>query len=164
MADSINISIEGLSDLQAKLSQLSTKDADTAIRKALRAGAEIERDAISERAPIKDTTGGVLPDGALANDIVIKMTRDDQGNRMAVVGPDKYTAWIAAFVEYGHRQVTGGRSRLLKNGKTKGPGVQVGDVPEHPFIRPAFESSEQRVADVMATTLAAEIERLGNRK
>jgi HK97 gp10 family phage protein len=157
MADGISIQLEGLSELQAKLDELSTKQADAAIRKALKAGGEIERAAISERAPIKDTTGGSLPDGALANDIVVKINRSDQGNLYAVVGPDKYTAWVARFVEYGHRLVRGGRSRLLKNGKTRGPGTQVGTVPEHPFIRPAFESTRQEVVDVMCQTLADEI-------
>jgi HK97 gp10 family phage protein len=157
MADGISIRVEGLSELQAKLEELSTKQADTAIRAALKAGAEVERVAISERAPIKDTTGGSLPDGALANDIVVKIKRSDQGFLYAVVGPDKYTAHVARWVEYGHRLVRGGRSRLLKNGKTGGPGSQVGTVPEHPFIRPAFESTRQEVVDVMCQTLADEI-------
>ena len=157
MSDGISISVEGLSELQAKLDQLSTKQADTAIRNALKAGAEIERAAISERAPIKDTTGGSLPDGALANDIVIRVKRSAAGFLYAVVGPDTYTAFVARMVEYGHRLVRGGRSRLLANGKTKGPGTQVGTVPAYPFIRPAFESTQQEVLDVMCQTLADEI-------
>jgi HK97 gp10 family phage protein len=155
--DGISISVEGLSELQAKLDQLSTKQADTAIRKSLQAGAEIERAAISERAPIKDTTGGSLPDGALANDIVVKIKRSAQGSLYAVVGPDTYTAFVARLVEYGHRLVRGGRSRLLANGKTKGPGTQVGTVDAHPFIRVAFEATQQEVVDVMCQTLADEI-------
>jgi HK97 gp10 family phage protein len=162
--DGISISVSGLSELQAKLDDLSTKQADACIRKALRAGAEIEQAAISERAPIKDSTGGTLPDGALKNDIVIKMTRDEQGNRMAVVGPDKYTAHVARWVEYGHRAVTGGYNTKLANGKTRGPGkVAAEDVPEHPFIRPAFEATEQAVATAMSTTLAEEIEKAAQR-
>jgi HK97 gp10 family phage protein len=157
MADGISISVEGLSDLQSKLTELSTKQADAAIRKALKAGAEIERAAISERAPIKDTTGGSLPDGALANDTVVKIKRSQQGNLYAVVGPDTYTAHVARWVEYGHRGVEGGRSQLLANGKTKGPGTHTHDVPEHPFIRPAFESTRLEVVDAMCQTLADEI-------
>lgn len=157
MSDGISVSVEGLSELQAKLDQLSTKQADTAIRNALKAGAEIERAAISERAPIKDTTGGILPDGALKNDIVVKIKRSQQGGLYAVVGPDSYTEFVAKMVEYGHRLVRGGRSRLLANGKTKGPGTQVGTVDAHPFIRPAFEATQQEVVDVMCQTLADEI-------
>jgi HK97 gp10 family phage protein len=156
--DGFSISIEGLSDLQAKLTDLSTKQADAATRKALKAGAAIEQAALIEYAPIKVGTGGAIPDGALKNDIVVKMRRDEQGNQTAVVGPDKYTAWIGRLFEYGHRSVTGGYSRKLANGNTRGPGKEIGDVPEHPWVRPAFESSQQAVADAMATTLAAEIE------
>jgi HK97 gp10 family phage protein len=157
--DGFSISIEGLSDLQATLTDLSTKQADAAIRKALKAGAAIEQAALIEYAPVKvEGAGGAYPAGALKNDIVVKMTRDQQGNQIAVVGPDKLTRRLGTWVEYGHRQVTGGYSRKLANGKTRGPGKQIGDVPQHPWVRPAFESSQQAVADAMATTLATEIE------
>ncbi|MCU1251533.1 MAG: phage protein gp10 family [Edaphobacter sp.] len=162
--DGFSISIEGLSDLQAKLDDLSTKAAERAIRAALRAGAAVEQAAIIERAPVKDGTGGMLPEGALKSDIVVKMTRDEQGTILAVVGPAKLTKHVARWVEYGHRNVRGGVSRLLRNGKSKGPGSQIGDVPAHPFIRPAYEASRQAVADTICTTLATEIEAASKRK
>ncbi len=90
-----------LSELQAKLSDLGDKAADRAIRAALRAGAEIEQVAISERAPIKDRTGGTLPDGALKNDIVIRIKKDQFGGLSATIGPDKLTKHVAGWVEYG---------------------------------------------------------------
>jgi HK97 gp10 family phage protein len=158
--DGISISVEGLSELQATLEDLSTKQADTCIRKALKAGASIEQAAIIERAPIKvEGAGGAFPAGALANDIVVRMTRDEQGNLMAVIGPDKLTRRLASWVEYGHRLVRGGYSRKLANGKTRGPGSEVGTVPAYPFIRPAYEATQQAVTDAMATTLATEIEK-----
>jgi HK97 gp10 family phage protein len=152
--DGISIDIEGLSDLQAKLDDLGTKAAERAIRAALKAGAAIEQAAIIERAPIKDGTGGMLPEGALKSDIVIKMSRDDQGTILAIVGPAKLTKFVARLVEYGHRNVRGGVSRLLRNGKSKGPGSHIGDVPAHPFIRPAYEATRQEVANAICTTLA----------
>ncbi|WP_213805758.1 HK97-gp10 family putative phage morphogenesis protein [Granulicella sp. dw_53] len=163
--EGFSIGIEGLSELQTKLNDLGTKAAERAIRKALRAGAEIEQAAISERAPVKVGTGGLLPNGALKNDIVVRMKRDDQGSLVAIVTPDKYTAHVARWVEYGHRMVTGGYSRLLPDGRTRGPGKAADeDVPEHPFIRPAFEATEQEVAAVMTTTLIEEIEKEASRK
>ncbi len=161
--DGISISIEGLSDLQAKLDDLGTKAAERAIRAALRAGAAVEQAAIVERAPIKDGTGGMLPEGALKSDIVVKMSRDEQGGIIAIVGPDKLTKWVARLVEYGHRSVRGGISRIVK-GKAKGPGSVIGDVPAHPFIRPAYEASRQEVANAICTTLATEIEAASARK
>jgi HK97 gp10 family phage protein len=162
--DSISIEVKGLEELKSKLDQLSTKEADAAIRKALRAGAAIEQAAIAERAPVKVDTGGTLPEGALKSDIVVKMTRDGQGNIAAIVGPDKLTSHVARWVEYGHRLVRDGYSRVLANGKTKGSGKQVGNVPAHPFIRPAFEATADEVAQTIASTLAAEIEKAANTK
>jgi HK97 gp10 family phage protein len=156
--DGFSIGVEGLEALQAKLTELSTKQAEKAIRKALRAGAEIEQAAIAERAPVKVGTGGILPDGALKNDIVIKMKKDD-GGIYVVVTPDKYTAYVAKWVEYGHRGVQGGKSRKNRKGGYSGPGVHTHDVPEHPFIRPAFEATKEEVAQAICTTLAEEIEK-----
>lgn len=162
--DSISYDIQGLSDVQKMLDNLTTKAADQCIRKALMAGAEIEQAAITERAPVKDTTGGRLPDGALKSDIVIKFKRDDNGTQYAVVGPDKLTKFVARLVEYGHRMVIGGRSRKLVNGKTRGPGKEVGMVEEHPFIRPAYESTRIEAANVIATTLADEVTKAAKKK
>lgn len=166
--DGISYEIQGLSDVQKMLDDLTTKAADRCIRKALKAGAEIEQAAIVERAPVKDTTGGMLPDGALKSDIVIKIKRDDDGVLNAVVGPDKLTAHVARWVEYGHRLVQGGRSKLIKSGKnagkTVGPGKEVGMVEEHPFIRPAYEATRTEVANAICTTLATEVEKASQRK
>jgi HK97 gp10 family phage protein len=162
--DGLTVEIQGLAELQAKLNDLSTKAADAAMRKALKAGAVIEQAAITERAPIKDGTGGILPDGALKNDIVFKIRRDDRGGMTAVVGPDKYTAHVARWVEYGHRLVRGGYSKKLADGSTRGPGKEVDQVPEHPFIRPAWEASREAVTTAITTTLAEEIEKAAARK
>jgi HK97 gp10 family phage protein len=162
--DGFSIDVEGLSALQAKLDDLGTTMADRAIRKALKAGALIEQAAIVERAPVKDVTGGILPPGALKSDIVIRMKKDASGANSAVVGPAKLTAHVARWVEYGHRLVVGGRSRVLRSGKTKGPGKQVGQVEAYPFIRPAYEASRAAVTEAICKTLAAEVDKAGNTK
>jgi HK97 gp10 family phage protein len=162
--DGLTVDIEGLADLQAKLTDLSTRQADNAMRTALKAGAVIEQAAISTAAPIKVGSGGILPDGALKNDIVVKIKRDTNGGLIATVGPDKYTAHVCRWVEYGHRLIRGGYSRLLANGKTRGPGEEVGTVEEHPFIRPAWEATREAVTTAITTTLAQEIEQAAARK
>jgi len=162
--DGLDIQISGLDELQAQLDDLGTKAAERCIRKALRAGAAIEQAAIVERAPVKVGDGGILPENALRNDIVVKVKREDDDSLSAVVGPDKFTAHVARWVEYGHRQVNGGYSRKTKSGKYRGPGKQIGDVPEHPFLRPAWEATQTEVTDTICTTLAAEIEQAAKRK
>lgn len=150
------ITIKGLTELKAKLASLSDKEGDACIRTALKAGAAIEQAAIEERAPVKDTTGGQLPPGALKADIGVSVRKAKSGNLYALVGPGKFTAHIARFVEYGHRIVRGGR--LRKGGK------HVGDVPAHPFIRTAYEATRDEVATTIATTLATEIEKASQKK
>jgi HK97 gp10 family phage protein len=164
MADGFTIGIEGLAELEKTLTDLSTKRADAAVRKALKAGAAIEQAAIvehflSRRKPKEQHRGGLLPEGAIENDIVVKMSRDEDGGIIAIVGPDKYTKTVARLVEYGHRIVTGGYNKLNRaTGKARGPGkVHAETVDASPFIRPAFEESRQEVANTMATVLAEEI-------
>jgi HK97 gp10 family phage protein len=164
MPDSVNIDIAGLTDVKAMLEDLGTQAGERAIRKALRAGAAIEKAAIEERAPIKIGKGGILPEGALANDITVTLTRRDQGNVAAIVQPGKLTRHVAEWVEYGHRQVTGGHSKKLANGNTRGPGVEVGQVDAHPFIRPAYEATAEEVATTIATVLTDEVTKAANRK
>jgi HK97 gp10 family phage protein len=170
MADGFSIGVTGLAELEKTLTELSTKQADAAVRKALKAGAEIEQAAIVEafrnrRQPKEPQRGGILPIGAIENDIVVKMKRDEQGNPIAVVGPDAFTERAARWVEYGHRIVTGGYNKLLPNGKTRGPGkVHDEEVEASPFIRPAFEATQQEVAETMATVLAEEITKAAAKK
>jgi HK97 gp10 family phage protein len=164
MPDGISIEVTGLKELQLKLDALTTKQANLCIRKALRAGGLIEKAAVEERAPVKDEPGGYLPAGALKADIIVHTTKDEQGAISAIVGPGKLTAHVARWVEYGHRMIRGGRSRLLPNGKTRGPGKQIGFVDAHPFIRPAYEATRQEVISTICTTLTTELEKAGNTK
>jgi len=80
------------------------------------------------------------------------------------IAAGKLTAHVARWVEYGHRMIRGGRSRLLPNGKTRGPGKQIGFVDAHPFIRPAYEATRQEVISTICTTLTTELEKAGNTK
>jgi hypothetical protein len=170
MADGVSIEIIGVAGVIDMLETLKTTAAERCIRKALRAGAAIEKDAIETLAPIRPVlpSGTALPPGALANDVTVSLKRSDEGEIIAVVHPGKLTAHVASWVEYGHRQVRGGASKLMADGSTKGDGVQIyvkpqkgqvglGTVPAHPYIRPAYESSLQAVTEAIATTLAEEV-------
>jgi HK97 gp10 family phage protein len=165
MADGLNISLEGLDALLDKLSAIEKPE--TAIRKALRNGGNIVNAAIVDRAPVKDTTGGSLPDGALKSDIVTRVRKQKDGEFTVTIGPDKLTSHVARWVEYGHRMVQGGKSRVLADGTVVGPGKQVyvgskstpglGIVPAHPFIRPAWEAVHTEATEAIVTTLVNEI-------
>ncbi|MBB6144714.1 HK97 gp10 family phage protein [Silvibacterium bohemicum] len=162
MADGLTIDIQGLDQLQQRLTEMGTTAADRCVRTALRAGAIIEQSAIVARTPVRPElpSGTALPIGAMAADIVIRNTRSDQGNLAAIVGPDSLTRHVALWVTRGHRLIRGGRSRINKRtGKVSGPGQQVGTVEAHPFVTEAWEQSRQEVTSAIITTLQTEIDK-----
>ena len=146
--------IEGLKELDRKLGELGTKAARRVIRKALKAGGEVFRVAVAERAPERPDlhSGTALPPGVLARDIEVDMGTAD-GLPAAIIEPGSYTRHVARWVEYGHRLVKGGHSSM-KRGKLQGNGAQIGDVPAYPFIRPGYEASRAEATKVTCESLA----------
>lgn len=160
-----SVRIEGLQELDAKLTELGTKAATRIIRKGLNAGGEVIQAAVQERAPVRPDlpSGDALPVGALAQDIQLRFGRDDEGLPAAIVGPGKYTSHAANWVEYGHRLVKGGYSSV-KRGKLQGHGHQIGTVPAHPFIRPGYEASAPEAVEVAVKTMTEEVEKEAQKK
>jgi HK97 gp10 family phage protein len=168
-----SVRIEGLAALDARLKEMGNAEAKKCIKKALKAGAIVVQEAIQERTPVRPDlpSSTALPVGALANDIeVAGIVNDD--NLAIMIGPGKHTAHAARLVEYGHRSVTGGTSKKSKDGKYRGNGreaesvngVSGGQVPAHPFIRPAYEASRTEATDAIVKTLAAEITKTSSGK
>jgi len=153
MADGFSIDIKGLAEVKAKLESLGTTEAKKCVRKALKAGATITQSAVEERAPRRPDVpaGTALPPGGLRGDIIIKMKESDQGNQVAVVQPGELTWHVAQWVENGHRLVHG----KGKKGTATGTSVKA-----RPFVVPAYEETREQVADVIATTLVTEIDKV----
>ena len=165
MADETGIQIQGLSDLQATLDGLAEKDSNRMIRGALFDAGEPVQLAVSQRAPERSQlpSGTALPPGALKMDIVVRVPRASN-ILMSLIGPDTLTRHAARWVEFGHRMVRGGNSTLGRNGKYHGSGQHVGEVPEHPFMRPAWEESKALAAETFAASLRSRIEAYGKRR
>lgn len=145
--------IEGLDDLEDRLMRLGSKEADRMTRQALMVGGRVIQEAIADLAPVRPElpSGTALPEGALKQDIELHIERGAETKSVqAVISPGSRTSYAAKWVEYGHRLVRGGYSRLLANGKTRGKGKQVGDVSAHPFIRPGFEASKAAAQDAVS--------------
>jgi len=147
MADMIQI--EGMEGVKAALAQFDVKVQDKAMRAGLRDAAEVMQGAVAAAAPERPAlpSGNALPPGALRSDITLVVKRD-AGILEAIVQPGKYTFHVARWVEYGHRLAKGGQIAWegMVNGRRRrrgGHGHLIGDVPAHPFIRPAFEASIQ---------------------
>lgn len=156
--------VTGLRELDEKLGELGDKEAKRIINSALKAAGGVFEAAVRARAPVRGggPSGSALPPGALRNDIGMHIGGTDDGGRplpAVIVRPGRFTVRVANWVEYGHRQVRGGYSKLLVTGRRRGPGHEIGAVPAHPFIRPAYEAAREEAAQVCCDTLAAGVEK-----
>jgi hypothetical protein len=156
------IQIEGLRELDAKLSEMKDSQIKRVIRHGLDAGGEAMRRSIAEAAPERPDlpSGDALPAGAMKQDIEVRRGRFE-GLLAVFVGPGKYTRRQAGWVEYGHRLVRGGTSQLKRtifgNVKYKGPGSEVGEVKAHSFIRLAYEGFREEAVQVAVDTMRRDV-------
>jgi HK97 gp10 family phage protein len=150
----------GFEELAAKLENIGHEVAGPVAKKMVRAGARVMKRAIEERTPTLDAktaSSSALQPGAMKADIRIAYPANEL-IPTAIVGPGKKTAHVANWVEYGHREVHGGQSKVTAKGTT-GSGVAGADVPAHPFVRPAFEAAQAETENAMVAELqAAELE------
>jgi HK97 gp10 family phage protein len=130
--DVVYVKIEGLEELSARMQDFPRRVLTRGVRDALRAGAEVLRKEISNRAPVMATqeTAQGHPPGFLKDHIGTKLkisARNDSGE--AQVGPVKKAFW-GLFAEFGTKKQ-----------------------PMKPFIRPAFESAKQGALDAFVAKL-----------
>lgn len=150
----MEVQFKGLDAMVAKLQKAQKDVSGPGVRKAISKGAVVVRDRMRERAPVLDkkTPGSnALEPGALRSGIRSYLVKDSNPPE-ALAGPGKSTAYVARFVEYGHRQVAGGA--LTIHGKGKGRVVGE-DVQADPFLRPAFEESVEACGKAIADSLSA---------
>lgn len=156
----MKLKLAGVADTQKMLQLLEERVARKGVRKALRVGAEVMKDAIVEVTPVLDkktARSTSLEPGALKEDIAVRMATVD-GQPVAYVGPGKDTARVARWVEYGHRMVSGGYSKVVGKGRVRGPGkARTEDVPAHPFIRPAYEATKDAATKAIAAEVANQV-------
>jgi hypothetical protein len=148
--------LKGLKEIDEKLSGLKGPVARRLIHDAVMAGGKVLQDEVRLRAPARPSLprGTAIPPGALKSDIELRFGMSEEGLPAAIIKPGRYTAHVARWLEYGHRLVRGGYSKLLSGGRTRGRGQEVGVVRPYPFIRPAFETA--RIAAMTATVQSLE--------
>lgn len=136
-----------MTTLQRALEARRMEMVQVTARKAVHTGAVVIAEAMQTAAPMLDSktaNSTALEPGALKADIRATGGRlNEDGELVAYAGPSPKTAHVADWVEYGHRMVHGGQSKIVDGeGRTRGPGIAAEeDVRAHPFLRPAFESS-----------------------
>ena len=145
MSAQISIHISGIAEIRK---QLSPEVFRTTVLDALRSGLAPVAAAASALAPRKT--------GRLAQGIRAAVSTRGGAVSGSIVTQVRY----GHLVEYGHRQVTGGRLARRRSpifGRSAGPGRQVGTVPPHPFVRPAFATQQPAIAEAIERRLAAAI-------
>jgi Bacteriophage HK97-gp10, putative tail-component len=150
----MKLETRGLDEIQGVLKLMREASISQAAKDACRRGARVMAAEQKLRAPLLDAKTAestALDPGTLRDSIRVYVRRMGDGVIRAWIGPNmrgKKTN-VAHLVEYGHRLVKGGKSRVGITGAA-GPGHEIGDVPAHPFLRPAFEASWQAALDAVA--------------
>jgi HK97 gp10 family phage protein len=148
MADGLEITTTGFAEVERSLEDLGQSLGEQICRKALRAGGNVMKAAIAANAPVRPDlpSGTALPVGALQSDITVAVTKDAPDSFSAWIEPGKETMHVARWVEWGHRLVRGKK--------------EVGDVPAHPYIRPAFDANEDLAFNAVAETITTEVNKV----
>lgn len=140
---SMGLQTTGIENAQRKLKYLQDAVRDIATRKAVTAAARVLADEQKHLAPVLDErtakSTAMLPE-SLKNAIDVKVKKVKDGYIEAFIGPKHGKGRAAHLVEFGHRLVKGGGSRIGHTGKFEGTGKVVGFVPAHPFLRPAYDA------------------------
>jgi HK97 gp10 family phage protein len=139
MADSIRANVSGIDALSQQLDRFDSALGREALRPALQAAIDVLADAVKRGAQAHSVTGKM----AAAVETKVEISSDAQTGQ-AVVGFGNQ-AHEARLVELGHREITHS-------------GEDVGQVPAHPFIRPAFDATSEQATDTFVAVLADQID------
>jgi len=126
----VRMKVEGGDKIARKLQMMAEEVARTHMRECALAGAEVIRAEIETTAPRKT--------GTLAGDIQKEVKKQTKSRVDIHVGPGS-EGWHGRLVEDGHAIVVDGK--------------KVGDVPPHPFMRPAFDAKTGEAYDAFAAEL-----------
>ncbi len=139
------ITLEGGDELERKFKALRDSVAGDALEASVLAGAEPVLSAIYERAPEGR--------GILKSDLAAETLAKDEQH--CAIGIGAFGNPEAHLVEFGHQLVAGGP---LGAG-----GTVVGQVPPHPFVRPAYDETKNDAVDALGEALRVQIEQAGAR-
>jgi HK97 gp10 family phage protein len=141
MADEVTVNIKGLDELQRNLEELPDKLQTKAVRDAVKAGANVFKEEMVNRAP-KDT--GIL---AQHIDIKTRKQREAASAVTAFIGPNKK--------EVIHPQTGGKTAGLPRTANVIAKMLEFGTsrMPKKPFMTYAFEAGKGRALDAVIQKL-----------
>jgi hypothetical protein len=157
----MSLKITGFEELRGELGAMERAVSGDATLIAVRAAATPIRDEMATEAPVLDhktAQSTALDPGALKSGISFSVRRLKDGLVMALIGPRKGTRRAAHLVEYGHLLVKGGKLHIGPKGP-EGEGKIIGQVQQHPFLRPSFEVSWRPALTAFAAALKQQLGR-----
>ena len=141
----VRMKVEGGDKIARRLQMLAEEVAREHMRECALAGAEVIRAEIETTAPRKA--------GTLAENIEKEVKKQTKSRVDIHIGPGE-EAWYGRLVESGHAIVVGGIRVVKRSGRVRWyGGKKVGDVPPHPFMRPAFDSKTDEAYDAFEAEL-----------
>ena len=153
----VTIRMDGLKELDEALLDKAPKQVRAIVRPSLAAAGDWMAALIRQAAP-RNTSDHPHPAGELESNIESKVSISARNDEATVtVGPSE-NQFYAYFVEFGHRLVKGGYSRVDSRGRTRGPGKEVGNVPPHPFMRPTFDTNAEGWLEKLVEELRARLD------
>lgn len=164
--DCMSVKVSGLNGILHTMQTLSNADkvnqelAEAVHEGAQQAFAAIES-ATPERTDAWSENSTSLKRGELKAGLLLRDGRSKAaGSPWSLVQFDKSVAHVARWVDRGHRLVTGGRSRLLSNGLTRGEGREVKFINGTAFFRRAKDGIEPEVQRTVREQITARLKKL----
>ena len=124
-----SLDFSGLADIARDLETLSRAENNKVLRDATRAGAEVMRDAVVERAPERT--------GKLKKNVVVLTQRSKRRGEI-----------ISGVHIRGRNLRTGNSDNSMKAFYWRFVELGTINMPAHPFIRPAFDTTEELAARI----------------
>ncbi len=151
------VTLQGAEELKRILSLLPVEMEQTILRDGTKAAMEPMLAAAKAKCPVYQgpPRADVTP-GALRDSLKISTFKSKRGVGARVVagaGDFKGEQYYAMMVEFGH----GIGKRPYRGKKTKNTADNRKRVPEHPFIRPAYDENKTRAVDILASAVRAGI-------
>lgn len=152
----VSIRTKGMKEIREALNMLPREVAGEPLREVALIGAEVIRQQAVANAEKRRRTGN------LAKNIEKEIARESIGSRVIVhIGPNK-DAWYGRLVEFGHAIVRV-VSRVRKGGRVRRITEHLGQVPPHPWLRPAFDAKRREAQQVMEQEFRRRLERIWRR-
>jgi HK97 gp10 family phage protein len=142
----MRVKLEGAEQIARRLQILGKEAAREHLEASARSGAEVIRRAASDNA-----RSGPYATGDLADHVVAEVTKARAGRVEVSVGPDR-DHWYGRLVELGHALVRV-VARVRKGGRVRRITENLGNVPPHPWLRPALDENTDEAQRVVGEEL-----------